>query len=303
MTRYINFLLLALMGSTWGLHFVLVKKITSTGVQADLILFPTLLGVAIAFMALMAVSRSSWRINASWWVFLIICSVLGYAFPIWLELIVAPYIDSTLLTLIVTSTPVFCILLGFLLRLATVTVWHLSCAALGISAAMMLLLPSAALPEGSSRLWLAAAIGVPVSYALYNLYVAAAWPKGLGVFTMAAYESVIAALLALPLFMTSTSKVGYQGLLQHGPEVTLLVLVTAVEVWSFFELVRRAGGIYVSFASFAALVAGIAWSALLLDEEITPWMNVSIGAIVLSLLLCLVGDRSQAREAPLSKAA
>ncbi|WP_413791451.1 MULTISPECIES: DMT family transporter [unclassified Pseudomonas] len=303
MTRYINFLLLALMGSTWGLHFVLVKKITSTGVQADLILFPTLFGVAIAFMALMAVSRSSWRINASWWVFLIICSVLGYAFPIWLELIVAPYIDSTLLTLIVTSTPVFCILLGFILRLATVTVWHLSCAALGISAAMMLLLPSAALPEGSSRLWLAAAIGVPVSYALYNLYVAAAWPKGLGVFTMAAYESVIAALLALPLFMTSTSKVGYQGLVQHGPEVTLLVLVTAVEVWSFFELVRRAGGIYVSFASFAALVAGIAWSALLLNEEITPWMNVSIGAIVLSLLLCLVGDRSQAREAPLGKAA
>ncbi len=303
MTRYINFLLLALMGSTWGLHFVLVKKITSTGVQADLILFPTLFGVAMAFMALMAVSRSSWRINTSWWVFLIICSVLGYAFPIWLELIVAPYIDSTLLTLIVTSTPVFCILLGFILRLATVTVWHLSCAALGISAAMMLLLPSAALPEGSSRLWLAAAIGVPVSYALYNLYVAAAWPKGLGVFTMAAYESVIAALLALPLFMTSTSEVGYQGLVQHGPEVTLLVLVTAVEVWSFFELVRRAGGIYVSFASFAALVAGIAWSALLLDEEITPWMNISIGAIVLSLLLCLVGDRSQAREAPLSKAA
>ncbi|MGY2224910.1 DMT family transporter [Pseudomonas gingeri] len=299
MTRYINFLLLALMGSTWGLHFVLVKKITSVGVHADLILFPTLVGVAIAFLAMMVVTRSSWRTNRSWWVFLIICSVLGYAFPIWLELVVAPYIDSTLLTLIVTSTPVFCICLGFLLRLATVTFWHVLCAALGIGAAMMLLLPSAALPQGSSRFWLAVAIGVPVSYALYNLYVAAAWPKGLGVFTMAAYESVLAALLALPLFFTSTSEAGYQDLVQHGSEVALLVIVTAVEVWSFFELVRRAGGIYVSFASFAALAAGIAWSALLLDEQITPWMNVSIGAIVLSLVLCLIGDRSQTQRTSL----
>ncbi|WP_248747285.1 hypothetical protein [Pseudomonas sp. MWU12-2037] len=121
-----------------------------------------------------------------------------------------------LITLIVTSTPVFCIMLGFMLRSATVTVWHLLCAALGIGAAMMLLLPSAALPEGSSRCWLGAAIGVPVSYALYNLYVA--------------------------------------------------------------------------------------WSVLLLDEQITQWMNVSISAIVLSLFLCLVGDRSQARRASLSEA-
>lgn len=300
MTRYINFLLLALMGSTWGLHFVLVKQITSSGVHADLILFPTLAGVAIAFLAMMAVTRSSWRIARSWWVFLIICSVLGYAFPIWLELVVAPYIDSTLITLIVTSTPVFCILLGFILRLATVTAWHVLCAALGIGAAMMLLLPSAALPQGSSRFWLLVAIGVPVSYALYNLYVAAAWPKGLGVFTMAAYESVIAAMLALPLFITTTSQVGYQTLVEHGPAVALLVVVTAVEVWSFFELVRRAGGIYVSFASFAALAAGIAWSALLLNEHITPWMNVSICAIVLSLVLCLIGDRSQAQRTAVS---
>ncbi|WP_248769615.1 hypothetical protein [Pseudomonas sp. MWU12-2345] len=121
-----------------------------------------------------------------------------------------------LITLIVTSTPVFCIMLGFMLRSATVTVWHLLCAALGIGEAMMLLLPSAALTEGSSRFWLGAAIGVPVSYALYNLYVA--------------------------------------------------------------------------------------WSVLLLDEQITPWMNVSISAIVLSLFLCLVGDRSQARRASLSEA-
>ncbi|NWB99515.1 DMT family transporter [Pseudomonas gingeri] len=297
MTRYINFLLLALMGGTWGLHFVLVKKITSAGVHADLILFPTLIGVAIAFLAMMVITRSSWRVDRSWWLFLIICSVLGYAFPIWLELVVAPYIDSTLITLIVTSTPVFCILLGFLLRLATVTAWHLLCAALGIAAAFMLLLPTTALPQGSSRFWLLVAIGVPVSYALYNLYVAAAWPKGLGVFTMAAYESVIAAMLALPLFVKTTSEVGYQDLVQHGPEVTLLVVVTTIEVWSFFELVRRAGGIYVSFASFAALAAGIAWSALLLDEQITPWMNVSIAAIVLSLILCLIGDRSQVQRA------
>jgi drug/metabolite transporter (DMT)-like permease len=298
LTRYINFLLLALMGSTWGLHFVLVKKITSVGVHADLILFPTLVGVAIAFLAMMAITRSSWRVARTWWVFLVICSVLGYAFPIWLELIVARYIDSTLITLMVTSTPVFCIALSFLLRLATVTVWHVLCAALGVAAAILLLLPSAALPQGSSRFWLLVAIGVPASYALYNLYVAAAWPKGLGIFTMAAYESVIAALLALPLFITTTSQVGFQGLAQHQSAVALLVVVTAVEVWSFFELVRRAGGIYVSFASFAALAAGIAWSALLLDEQITAWMTMSIGAIVLSLVLCLIGDRSQAQRAP-----
>lgn len=294
MAAFVNFLFLALMGSTWGLHFVLVKKIANHGVPGHMVLFPTLLGVTFVFLLLMILKQSQWKMDKRWWIFLGVCSILGYAFPIWLEIVVSPYIDSTLLTLITTSTPVWCILFGFLLRLTKVSKWHLICVSLGIVAAASLLMPGTALPESSSRLWFIAAIGVPTSYAMYNLYVSTAWPQGLSIYIMAAYESFFAAVLALPLFIFSGVQSGFQGIFEYKSTILLLVLVTAIEVWAFFELVRRAGAVYVSFASFVALVSGVCWSGLLLKEEITPWMVVSIGMIIVSLIFCLIGDKRQA---------
>jgi drug/metabolite transporter (DMT)-like permease len=292
LARYINFLLLILMGTTWGLHFTLIKQITNAGVPGHLILLPTLAGVAIVFLILMFITKSPRSIDRTCWVFLLICSVLGYAFPIWLELVVANHIDATLITLIVTSTPVFCIMFGFLFRLAKITIYQLAAVILGITATIMLLIPNSALPISSSRLWLAIGIGIPISYAFYNLYVPAAWPKNLSLFTMAAYESILASILALPLFFSGITS-GIHQFALHGNILISLVIVTAIEVWSFFELVRRAGAIYVSFASFAALISGIGWSALLLNEQITLWMSMSIAAILISLILCLMGDKSQ----------
>lgn len=286
----INFFLLILMGTTWGLHFVLIKQVSNQGVPNHLILFPTLMGVSLVFLILLLFNKIKSRLSREVWIFLIFCSLLGYALPIWLEITVASYIDSTLLTLITTSTPIFCILFAYLFRLTTISAWHLLCVSLGILATLLLLLPDSAIPESSSPMWLTAAIGVPCSYAFYNLYVAKAWPKGLNMYTMAAIESVLAALFVLPLFLRSGAQYGYSTMLNHTPLLITLVVVTAIEVWAFFELVRRTGAIYVSFATFVALLSGVIWSFLLLDETITRYMTLSMSFIVLALFCCLFAE-------------
>lgn len=285
-SHVVNFALLLTMGGAWGLHFVLIKILSAAGVNLDLALLPTLGGVALVFAGAAGLARSEWRIRRSWLVFLLMCSLLGYAFPIWLELFVSPHIDATLLTLVVTSTPVLTIVVAFVSRMGTVRLNEGFAALLGVAATLMLLLPDTALPDSSSRLFVLLALGVPASYAVYNMYVARFWPEGLGLFTMAAWESLAASLIALPLFLRSVSASELATLGTHWQPLFALVGVTAIEVWAFFEIVRRAGGVYVSFASFAALAGGIAWSALLLSETITLWMMVSMGLIVVSLLFC-----------------
>ncbi len=65
-----------------------------------------------------------------------------------------------------------------------------------------------------------------------------------------------------------------------------------VEVWLYFALMRMGGPTYVSQSGYIAVIAGVLWASLFFDENITPWLTLSI---LLSLTALLVtGPREEA---------
>lgn len=292
-----NFALLITMGAAWGLHFALMKMVASGEGAPLLLLFPTLAGISVGFALIVVARRSLYRPTWAHLRFFVISGLLGYLAPILLELIVAAKIDAGLLTLIVTTNPLITILVAGLMRTEVVRFRQILAAGLGAVAAAALLLPDSALPSTDMRVWVAAAFGIPSLYAVYNVYVAKAWPNDLDPLQVATGESIASALFAFPFFAWVVATSGAAPLAESPLTLVALILATTVEVWAFFELIRRAGAIFVSFSSFAALVGGISWGIFLFAEQMTLWMVGSCALVTASLFLLGSGSSTADTQA------
>jgi drug/metabolite transporter (DMT)-like permease len=86
-----------------------------------------------------------------------------------------------------------------------------------------------------------------------------------------------------PLFFMTASAVG-------GSALLTFVLVTVVETYLYFHLLRSAGAVFISVASFIALFAGILWGIALNGESHPASVWLAVALVVVALYL--VGSRS-----------
>ncbi len=288
-----NLGLLLLSGGLWGLHFALMRMLGASASSVLLALFPLLVGVAICLVgsALLfgGFVRPTWTHLRFW----LIAGVLGYLIPFLLELVVAPRIETGLLTFAVTTVPLFTIVLVGIFRTEISHIRQWIAVGIGLAAAAMLFLSPNAIPDADMAGWTLLAFTIPVFYAAQALYIVSAWPPDLSPVQAAAGESVVSAALMLPYFLTTYDHGAVQPLLAGWPVLLATIVVTAGEVLSFFALTRLAGAIYVSFTSFTALAAGIVWGYLLFDEIPTVMMGVSCVIMGVALVILVPSKRAE----------
>ncbi len=272
------------MGLSWGLHFVMIK-IASCQCSPLFLLFPTFAGISTVFLLLNKLEGKKLTINRGVIKFLVIAGLLGYFFPIYTELLAAAHIDAGLLTLLVTMTPLITIFVAGISKTERIHLRQIIASGLGTIGLLLLFIPTAAMPAESMRLWALVALFVPISYAVYNVYVAKYWPSSLTPLQLATGESIASTIIALPFFLLDLTEAQVTSAYENWDLICAVVLVTAVEVWAFFELIKRAGPIYVSFSSFVTLLSGYFWGWLLLDEQITSWMFFSSIFLLLSFIV------------------
>lgn len=280
----INFILLLVMGLSWGLHFALIKM-AACNCSPFFLLFPTFAGISLLFLLLCKLQGKSLKWNFSIFKFFTIAGVLGYLFPILVELIAAPKMDAGLLTLIVTMTPLMTIFITGVFRIEKIYAPQILASIVGSIAVFLLFIPLDVLSSDPFHAWAIFAFLVPLSYAIYNIYVAKYWPSGLSSLQAAAGESVASAIFAFPLFLMDVSPDQLSIAYTHSYTLIGLILATAIEVWAFFELIRRTGPIYVSFASFTTLLSGFFWGWLLFNEQLTFQMVCSSVLVLLSFVI------------------
>ena len=96
-------LLLVILGSTWGLHFSIIKIASESGLGAEGIAAFTTAGVLLC-LALISAGRRKWPSpTKSGLIFFAVCALLGWVLPLLIELTVARHLSAGLLTLIVST--------------------------------------------------------------------------------------------------------------------------------------------------------------------------------------------------------
>jgi drug/metabolite transporter (DMT)-like permease len=68
-----------------------------------------------------------------------------------------------------------------------------------------------------------------------------------------------------------------------------MVLITTIDCYLYFEIVRLAGPVFVSQANFITVIAGVLWGMLLHGERPGEWLWVSLVFLIGSLFILMLG--------------
>ncbi|HWA50703.1 MAG TPA: DMT family transporter [Dongiaceae bacterium] len=278
--------LIALLGSMWGLHFSLIRIIGESGMALGWIVAATSIGNTLILCLVAAVRRKMPGLAPGALFYYLACASIGYLAPFLLELYSAPRIGAGILTIVVCLTPLATAILAMLLRADIVTGRKLVAITLGFMSLVPLLTATLGDGFGSFSLGLLAALGVPVAYGIYHNLVAKYWPTGQDSWQVAGGEAIAFCLIMIPVYLASDGA-AVPRLDWTGAEwaILLMILFSAVEIYLYFEIVRLAGAIFVSQASFITVPTGVLWGMVLFGERHDSWILFSILLLALSLIL------------------
>jgi len=284
--------LVFLLGCLWGLHFSLIKICSESGLAPAAVTFYTTLGVSALFLIISALRRQLPYFQRKHIIFYALCSVFGYLLAIFIELLVAQYMDAGLLTLIVSTTPLFTLVFALINKTEPVSPRRIAGVGVGCVAMGMILLPQTTISADILG-WIGLAFLVPVSYGIYHNYVASRWPADSDTWQVASGEMIVALLLLAPLFATFGEPA--QSPLVNGDAawrsvywvIMIMVVFAAMEVFLYFTIIKRAGAVVVSLSNFVTIAAGVIWGMIIFGERPGLWSWVSVAVLMIALALVI----------------
>lgn len=298
LARVLPVILVFILGSLWGLHFSLIKIASESELSPPLITVITTLGVSVVYMGI-GVGRGRFPVIARAPLsFYALCALLGYVLPIFVELFVARHMDAGLLTLVVSTTPIFTLLIALATKTERVSPRRSLGVAVGAGAAALILLPRAFTSTSAVIGWALLAFTVPVSYGIFHNYVAKSWPEGMDTWQVGCGQMVVALAMMLPLYLLFaeplTPDFTYWRRVHWA--IAAMVVFAVAEVYLYFTIIRMAGAVVVSLSNFITIAAGVIWGMLIFDEQPGWWDWTCVALLMLSLGL-VIEYRKNARSA------
>ncbi|MEL6288518.1 MAG: DMT family transporter [Pseudomonadota bacterium] len=289
---FLPFVLLFIMGASWGLQLVLIKVAAVDGFEEFAILTVALLTLAPLYAMALAIRRQLFLPSGQHLWFFFVSGTLGYTVPLVAVAFAARALPAGLIAAIVALTPMVTVIGAAVLGTERIGWLRRVAVGFGLVASALLLAGDVALPAPGLWVLLVVAFLAPLAYGFDAIYVGARWPGDLNALQVVTGEAAVSGvvLLMLTLFLGDFSSFGGGWSVGHSA-VAGFVAVSVIEVFLFFYLVRTEGAVLVSFGNIISLVTGIFWGALIFGERLPAVVWVSVGALVIGLLLVAADAR------------
>ena len=293
---FVPLALLFIMGVTWGLQFTMLKIAADDGFNETGIIALSLVALAPIYAGILAWQGSFFRPTLRHVAFFFVAGGLGYVVPLGAAVHAAPHLPASLVVLVVSLTPVITITAALALRTERVSLLRILAVALGMVATVIVLGADLELPAGTDTFWILIVFIAPLAYGFDGIFIGAFWPKELNALQVVLGETIVAALTMLPFYLLSGEYIDFTGDWRPGHTgLALFVLVSVVEVYIFFYLIRTEGAVLTSFGSFISLFAGVFWGMLIFSER--PNQAFWIAVLVLgAALLCVALSQRGVRD-------
>lgn len=293
--RLLPVFLVFVLGSLWGLHFSLIKIASESGLPPAQVTVMITFGVSGIYLLIGLLRRRLPVFNLGSIRFYLLCALLGYVLPIFVELFVARHMAAGLLTLIVSTTPIFTLVLALMLKTEAVSRGRIVGVAVGAMAAVLILLPQLVGSGSTSSAMIILTFVVPCCYGLFHNYVAKVWPTGMDTWQVGAGQMTAALLMMLPLYLAFAGP----STLQVEPARTVywaiaaMIVFAVLEVYLYFTIIRMAGAVVVSLSNFVTIAAGVMWGMLIFAEQPGLWDWLCVAVLMLSLAMVIQYRKSE----------
>ena len=289
-TPLLIWVMLFIMGINWGLGISIVKIISESGIGYPAAGFAAALGSAVILGGFASV-RAGLPKGADLWkslaIFGLVCSILSLIAPFFLQVWIAKYLPAGLIALMVAMAPLMTYGFAAMVGMEPVTRRGLLGVVIGFGAALIVLLPDAALPEGTLLIYVLLALGIPLMDGLYHIIATKLWPDGAHTLQVGAAEAVMATVLLLPvaIWFGGFDAFFVQDWGKGHWAVVIIILMTAFDAWIYFDVIRRAGPVLTAQTNYIALITGILWGMLIFGEQPSLWFWSAVAVLILALIV------------------
>lgn len=280
-------LFLCVLGSMWGLSFSLSKLAVLGGVHPIAYAWMQSTGAAVFLFAVCRVWRVAIPLSAAHLRLYGATALVGLVLPNINIVTTAQYLPAGIISTLVTTVPVLTYLLAIALRIERFQPVRAAGIGLGLAGVLFIVGPEGGLPEPAMVPWVLVALLTPALYAANSILSARLRPADTHSLAAAFGMMAASSALTLPPMLATGS---FYPLLAEGWTVTDAAMLGQVAVACFayifyFEIIRRAGPVYISQVSYVVIVLGLFWGWMIFGEEPSLWVFGAVGCVLAGVLL------------------
>jgi drug/metabolite transporter (DMT)-like permease len=293
-SRLVPLIMMLVLGTLWGLTFSFAKAASDDGIGPLAYGFWQTTGAGLVLLLMCLLRRERLGLDRAHLTYYLICGLLSLAAPNLILQTVIGHVPAGVAAIIITTVPLVTYAIAMAVKLDRFAPRRSVGLLLGFSGALVLIGPSASLPEPAMAGWVLFGFLTPFFYASGNVYVAkfrpasAALPLAAGMLWGAAFWQA-PAILATDGFqmLTPPFSFGEWGVIG---QISVTVLASIL----YFEIVRRAGPVFFSQVAYVVTLTAILWAMAIFGERHSGL--VWTAAALIASGVALVNFRSQKPE-------
>ncbi len=289
--------LLVLGGISYGSLFSANRYASDAGFPFLAYSFWQVLLAAVVLLLLSAVTSGLPRINKVNLRVFALVALAGVIGPLLVITFIAGKLPPGVVTLCAALIPTVTYVLALLVRVDRFRWVSAAGVALGFGGVLLIVLPSGSLPVAGAAIWVVFSLLMPLSAALNNIFGAMLRPAEASSLSLAGGTMAMGAVL---LFVIMWATDGLFLITDAGPwgfwSAVWAGAAIAVTYSCFFEIIRRAGGLFFAQLNYVVVAAGLFWASILFGESLSLWVWAAVAVTVGSLALINTGTARALRE-------
>ncbi len=261
------------LGSLWGLAFSFSKMAANGGVHPVSYTFWQGLAAGLVVAAICRLRRMRIPLGGEWLRYYFTVGLTGIALPNVNLVAVIAHLPAGVMVLTIPFVPLITYGIAIGLKMERFSLLRFAGVICGLAGVALIVLPRASLPDPEAAPWFLLALATPALYATTNVLASRLRPPDTRSMPLAAGMLLAAAIMLTPVVFLM-DVLYLPGLPVGEAEIGMLgqIVISSVAYLIFFEVLRLAGPVFMSFTGYIVTLTGIAWGVLLFGESHSPWV-------------------------------
>ena len=284
----VPYLVLILMGAAWGLSIPLTKITVSTGYgQFGLIFWQFV--IAVIVLGFVSIARRKKPIFEQKTISLFtVLALLGTIFPNSASYVATYYLPASFIAILIATVPMFSYPIAMIVGLEKIDLRRILGIFIGFSGVIVLTAPEASFPDRHLLIFVPLALLAPFFYAIEGNYVDKYGTAGQDPIQTFTGASILGTFMILPITVSTGQWIDpFQPWPLQNYTHLASSLCHAFAYCAYVWLVSRSGAVFTAQTAYFVTAWGVVWSILILDEEMSQYLWVSIFTLFIGMFLVL----------------
>lgn len=278
--------LVFVIGVGWAAGYTLNRLAVEGGVPLLAYLFWQCLGAALVLVPTLLVRRQPVPAAPAFLKLYLVAALFAVVLAYAAIVFAAPRVPVGILTIEVTLEPAFTYVFALLLVMERFHLVRFVGFLIGMAGIMVIVLPEASLPSRGMVPWVLLGLAAPISWAIFNVWLARARPPEIGTVPLAFGMFAASALLLFVPLAANGDWWWFSIPFGQGEWATLGAMLYNPIMWILaIECIRIYGPVFYSTWGYVGTPAGIGFGMIVFGESHSAWIYAALVLLLVGLFL------------------